>query len=213
MHASFSFPRVPWQLNIRKEVFSPTEAVRSPLAVHLIFCQVSSFSCPMLVYCRELPSAHVISQPDRVRRPLWRLLPPGPLRARQDEDAARRVRGGAWQRAGREAQVLFARKETQFHTKINFSRVLFQAQHEEEHHRHGKGVPALLRQVRIIYLFILFSPYNIVIFLLCATTLIFEERIEQVCLSYKNRSPLVVMLRKKDCTRTYYSTSDGTPVR
>ncbi len=166
---SFSFPRVPWQLNIRKEVFSPTEAVRSPLAVHLIFCQVSSFSCPMLVYCRELPSAHVISQPDRVRRPLWRLLPPGPLRARQDEDAARRVRGRAWQRAGREAQVLFARKETQFHTKINFSRVLFQAQHEEEHHRHGKGVPALLRQVRIIYLFILFSPYNIVIFLFCAT--------------------------------------------
>lgn len=36
----FSYNRVPWQLKVRKEVFSPSEAVASPLAIHLIFCQV-----------------------------------------------------------------------------------------------------------------------------------------------------------------------------
>ena len=37
--ANFAYDRVPWQLKIRKEVFSPTEEVRSPMAVNLIFCQ------------------------------------------------------------------------------------------------------------------------------------------------------------------------------
>lgn len=31
---------VPWQLKIRKEIFSPSEVVKSPLAINLIFCQV-----------------------------------------------------------------------------------------------------------------------------------------------------------------------------
>ena len=38
--ANFAYDRVPWQLKIRKEVFSPAEEVRSPMAVNLIFCQV-----------------------------------------------------------------------------------------------------------------------------------------------------------------------------
>ncbi len=38
--ASFAYDRVPWQLKVRKEVFSPAETLRSPLAVNLVFCQV-----------------------------------------------------------------------------------------------------------------------------------------------------------------------------
>ena len=37
--ANFAYDRVPWQLKIRKEVFSPAEEVRSPMAVNLIFGQ------------------------------------------------------------------------------------------------------------------------------------------------------------------------------
>ncbi len=37
-----SYNRVPWTLKIRKEVFSPSETAQSPLAINLIFCQVSS---------------------------------------------------------------------------------------------------------------------------------------------------------------------------
>ena len=40
--ANFAYDRVPWQLKIRKEVFSPGEEVRSPMAVNLIFCQAQS---------------------------------------------------------------------------------------------------------------------------------------------------------------------------
>ena len=36
----FYFFRVPWTLKIRKEVFSPSETVQSPLAINLIFCQI-----------------------------------------------------------------------------------------------------------------------------------------------------------------------------
>ena len=36
----YSYGRVPWSLKIRKEVFSPSEVVKSPLALNLIFCQV-----------------------------------------------------------------------------------------------------------------------------------------------------------------------------
>ena len=36
----FTYNRVPWTLKIRKEVFSPSEQVHSPLAINLIFCQI-----------------------------------------------------------------------------------------------------------------------------------------------------------------------------
>ena len=35
-----TYDRVPWTLKIRKEVFSPSETVNSPLAINLIFCQI-----------------------------------------------------------------------------------------------------------------------------------------------------------------------------
>jgi myosin-15 len=34
------FNRVPWRLRVRKEVFSPSETVQSPLGINLIFTQV-----------------------------------------------------------------------------------------------------------------------------------------------------------------------------
>ena len=37
----FAYNRVPWTLKIRKEVFSPSESINSPLAINLIFSQVS----------------------------------------------------------------------------------------------------------------------------------------------------------------------------
>merc|ERR1719340_115555 len=36
----YTYDRVPWTLKIRKEVFSPTETLNSPLAINLIFCQI-----------------------------------------------------------------------------------------------------------------------------------------------------------------------------
>merc|ERR1712088_854406 len=36
----FTYNRVPWTLKIRKEVFSPSETLNSPLAINLIFCQI-----------------------------------------------------------------------------------------------------------------------------------------------------------------------------
>ena len=39
-HQFFTYNRVPWALKIRKEVFSPSESVHSPLAINLIFCQI-----------------------------------------------------------------------------------------------------------------------------------------------------------------------------
>ncbi|XP_060860512.1 unconventional myosin-XV isoform X5 [Metopolophium dirhodum] len=36
----FTYNRVPWKLNIRKEVFTPKESMSSPLVLHLIFCQI-----------------------------------------------------------------------------------------------------------------------------------------------------------------------------
>ncbi|XP_039291022.1 unconventional myosin-XV [Nilaparvata lugens] len=38
--AYFTYNRVSWKLNVRKEVFSPKETVSSPLVLHLVFCQV-----------------------------------------------------------------------------------------------------------------------------------------------------------------------------
>lgn len=38
--AYFAYNRVTWKLNVRKEVFSPKEAVSSPLVLHLVFCQI-----------------------------------------------------------------------------------------------------------------------------------------------------------------------------
>ncbi|KAG1658544.1 putative ATP-dependent RNA helicase DDX5 [Nymphon striatum] len=35
-----SYNRVPWTLQVRKEVFSPLERVENPLSLHLIFCQI-----------------------------------------------------------------------------------------------------------------------------------------------------------------------------
>ena len=35
-----TYDRVPWTLKIRKELFSPSETVTSPLAINLIFCQI-----------------------------------------------------------------------------------------------------------------------------------------------------------------------------
>jgi len=36
----YTYDRVPWTLKIRKEVFSPSETLNSPLAINLIFCQI-----------------------------------------------------------------------------------------------------------------------------------------------------------------------------
>lgn len=38
--AYFTYNRVVWKLNVRKEVFSPKETVSNPLVLHLIYCQV-----------------------------------------------------------------------------------------------------------------------------------------------------------------------------
>ena len=38
--AVYGYGRVPWRLRVRKEMFSPSETVTSPLGVNLIFCQV-----------------------------------------------------------------------------------------------------------------------------------------------------------------------------
>ncbi|XP_075232051.1 unconventional myosin 10A isoform X3 [Lycorma delicatula] len=38
--AHFSYNRISWKLNVRKEVFSPKESISSPLVLHLVFCQV-----------------------------------------------------------------------------------------------------------------------------------------------------------------------------
>ncbi|KAG8264185.1 Belongs to the TRAFAC class myosin-kinesin ATPase super [Homalodisca vitripennis] len=38
--AHFTYNRVAWKLNVRKEVFSPKETVSSPLVLHLLFCQI-----------------------------------------------------------------------------------------------------------------------------------------------------------------------------
>jgi myosin-15 len=41
MTSSFiTYNRVPWTLKIRKEVFSPSETIQSPLAINLVFCQI-----------------------------------------------------------------------------------------------------------------------------------------------------------------------------
>ena len=39
----YTYDRVPWTLKIRKEVFSPSETLNSPLAINLIFCQVQQW--------------------------------------------------------------------------------------------------------------------------------------------------------------------------
>lgn len=38
--AHFTYNRVTWTLRVRKEVFAPNETLNSPLALHLVFCQV-----------------------------------------------------------------------------------------------------------------------------------------------------------------------------
>ncbi|XP_049851037.1 unconventional myosin-XV isoform X4 [Schistocerca gregaria] len=38
--AYFTYNRVAWRLIVRKEVFTPSEVLTSPLALHLVFCQV-----------------------------------------------------------------------------------------------------------------------------------------------------------------------------
>lgn len=38
--AFFTYNRIPWKLLVRKEVFSPSEKLTNPLAVHLVFCQI-----------------------------------------------------------------------------------------------------------------------------------------------------------------------------
>ncbi|XP_014248612.2 unconventional myosin-XV isoform X2 [Cimex lectularius] len=38
--AFFTYNRVSWKLNVRKEVFSPKETVSNPLVLHLVYCQV-----------------------------------------------------------------------------------------------------------------------------------------------------------------------------
>ncbi|CAM1303396.1 Uncharacterised protein PB.4102, partial [Pycnogonum litorale] len=43
--AYFSYNRVPWEIQIRKEVFSPLERIENPLALHLVFCQIVQDTC------------------------------------------------------------------------------------------------------------------------------------------------------------------------
>lgn len=38
--ASVTYNRVPWLLRVRKEVFSPNEALGPPTILHLVFCQI-----------------------------------------------------------------------------------------------------------------------------------------------------------------------------
>ncbi|XP_073998346.1 unconventional myosin 10A isoform X4 [Rhodnius prolixus] len=38
--AYFTYNRVVWKLNVRKELFSPKETVSNPLVLHLVYCQV-----------------------------------------------------------------------------------------------------------------------------------------------------------------------------
>lgn len=40
--ACITYNRVSWLLRIRKEVFSPTEALGPPAAQHLVFCQIAA---------------------------------------------------------------------------------------------------------------------------------------------------------------------------
>lgn len=40
-NAHFTYNRVTWTLRIKKEVFAPNETLNSPLALHLVFCQVA----------------------------------------------------------------------------------------------------------------------------------------------------------------------------
>nr|XP_050849060.1 unconventional myosin-XV isoform X2 [Vespula vulgaris] len=39
--AHFTYNRVSWTLRVKKEVFAPNESLNSPLALHLVFCQVA----------------------------------------------------------------------------------------------------------------------------------------------------------------------------
>ncbi|KAG7210137.1 hypothetical protein KM043_011699 [Ampulex compressa] len=39
--AHFTYNRVTWTLRVKKEVFAPNETLSSPLALHLVFCQVA----------------------------------------------------------------------------------------------------------------------------------------------------------------------------
>ncbi|XP_043281933.1 unconventional myosin-XV isoform X2 [Venturia canescens] len=39
--AHFTYNRVTWALRVKKEVFTPNETLASPLALHLVFCQVA----------------------------------------------------------------------------------------------------------------------------------------------------------------------------
>ncbi|XP_018045561.1 PREDICTED: unconventional myosin-XV isoform X1 [Atta colombica] len=39
-NAHFTYNRVTWTLRVKKEVFAPNETLNSPLALHLVFCQV-----------------------------------------------------------------------------------------------------------------------------------------------------------------------------
>ncbi|KAI4498543.1 hypothetical protein M0802_006249 [Mischocyttarus mexicanus] len=39
--AHFTYNRVSWTLRVKKEVFAPNETLNSPLALHLVFCQVA----------------------------------------------------------------------------------------------------------------------------------------------------------------------------
>lgn len=39
--AHFTYNRVTWTLRVKKEVFAPNEMLNSPLALHLVFCQVA----------------------------------------------------------------------------------------------------------------------------------------------------------------------------
>jgi len=40
-NAHFTYNRIMWTLRVKKEVFAPNETLNSPLALHLVFCQVA----------------------------------------------------------------------------------------------------------------------------------------------------------------------------
>lgn len=114
----FGYNRVPWNLKIRKEMFSPSETISSPLAINLVFCQVCvtpigengpfwmyisfSLDCPRRVFT-SLYSTHD-----------WGTIP--------YEDLTGWVR----------------------HRSQECSRASAQAQHQEEHHWDGQGLQCLL---------------------------------------------------------------------
>merc|ERR1719330_467373 len=62
----FSYNRVPWKLKIRKEVFSPSEQLNNPSAIHLVFCQiVADVYSPLCIRITQAERKKMVKQLDQ----------------------------------------------------------------------------------------------------------------------------------------------------